>query len=638
MSSGDPHPEPTTLRRLLWGNPVLRKELRATSRHRRYYLLRLVFLAALTVFVVIAWQATTARRGINAIAYPQIIQYPALDASFLMAEIGKAVVRQVTWFVFVAAQVVMLVLCSSVVSSEITARTLPALLSTPLSYFQIVWGKLMGRLSHVLTLVFCTVPLLAMVRIFGGVEWSFVINAALLTIAAALFIGAIAIYQSVRYRKPGTAILMTLYTAVLWQVGFFLLAMVLSLAAGFLLANLLREPLLSEMVSRDIHFLTMPNHAMLVCDRYMRNPVGTNWSWLLSPLTLLTMFAFAVLYLRAACKRIRALAHEKQTEGIPRHLRETAETAPAAATTPATPRKRSRWSLRRKPSTTIAPVGRWPVFWRETHGPLIKGTFPLLLLLAMSLIIAVFISLLMMEYPHTDTDLHAALVVTLLLAGLFLSLVLSAGTLAAQRQARTLDVLLTTTLGPRKLLRETVLAVYWRGKAIWMGLLGYLAIFSLLDQLHPMVLLHVTIIAAGSSLLVIGLGLYLSTRICSSMLSILTALAMFALAWGVVPATIDRAAGALMSVTSISYNDYQPVHLQAALADPFGAATTVVRGAPGTQSKSNSHQSALAYWFANADVLHGREATARLALTAAVYAAIAAGLLRSARRRIRHMT
>jgi ABC-type transport system involved in multi-copper enzyme maturation permease subunit len=243
--------------------------------------------------------------------------------------------------------------------------------------------------------------------------------------------------------------------------------------------------------------------------------------------------------------------------------------------------------LRKTPAAQrpfFSPVGRWPVFWREIHGPLVKGLLPFALMFVFVLFATVYVTFFLNTLDESRTAPHVVVVSILLGAGLFMSLVLAASTLASQRQARSLGVLLTTPISTFVILRDTVLAVLWRTRVIWMILLGHLALFSLLGHLHPLVIVHMLMIIAGSSLLVVGLGLFISSRVRSPMLSILTTLVLFVLVWIVVPATSGRIVAVIGQLTDTPTH-MVTAHLGTPLqTNPFLLTGVAIDGAPGHRS------------------------------------------------------
>ncbi|MHC4155924.1 MAG: hypothetical protein ACYST6_13500 [Planctomycetota bacterium] len=116
--------------------PIFDKELRISSRRKRNYVLRSAYLVLLTVFLVLVWFRAVSYSG------------SALFRASRMAEAGQTVVTFIVWFQFCALQLVAAVMLSTAISDEIYSRTLGLLMTTPISSFQIVMGKLLSRLLH----------------------------------------------------------------------------------------------------------------------------------------------------------------------------------------------------------------------------------------------------------------------------------------------------------------------------------------------------------------------------------------------------------------------------------------------------------------------------------------------------------
>ena len=145
--------------------PSLAKELRSTSRRARHYVLRFVYVSVLALFVAAAWLGWT-RPGASV---------SPLYAASRMSEAGKQIIVWVVWFQFFAAQLAAIVLMSTSVSGEVSRRTLGVLMTTPLTGLQIVMGKLLGGTCQLLGLLAISFPVLAVVRVFGGVPWGYVV-------------------------------------------------------------------------------------------------------------------------------------------------------------------------------------------------------------------------------------------------------------------------------------------------------------------------------------------------------------------------------------------------------------------------------------------------------------------------------
>ena len=134
--------------------PVFTKELRVTSRRLRFHALRLGYLALLAVFVALVWMAQVRWFDVQSTAY---------NVS-RMAQAGKSITAAIVRFQFYTAQLLAVILLSTSISGEIYQRTLGVLMTTPITAFQIVFGKLASKLLQLVILLLVSLPLLAMVR------------------------------------------------------------------------------------------------------------------------------------------------------------------------------------------------------------------------------------------------------------------------------------------------------------------------------------------------------------------------------------------------------------------------------------------------------------------------------------------
>ncbi|UCE46783.1 MAG: ABC transporter permease subunit, partial [Phycisphaerales bacterium] len=177
---------------LSWlAGPIFEKELRVSSRRRRNYVLRFGYVALLTVFVAYAWSMTTRSGGSGSAVY-QLSRMP---------EVGKHVIRTVVWFQFIAIQLIAVLMMSTAISEEIQRRTLGVLMTTPIASFQIVFGKLLSKLLQLILLLAISLPLLAIVRVFGGVPWGYVTSSLCVTLTAAVFAGVLSLLFSTCTRQ-----------------------------------------------------------------------------------------------------------------------------------------------------------------------------------------------------------------------------------------------------------------------------------------------------------------------------------------------------------------------------------------------------------------------------------------------------
>jgi ABC-type transport system involved in multi-copper enzyme maturation permease subunit len=183
--------------------PIFTKELRLASRRHRSYWMRIVFVFLLTALLISIWH--------NFIG----MQTSGLKALSRMAMAGQAVTISVIWFEFVVFQIVVGVILSSCISDEIHCRSLGVLMTTPVTSVQIVVGKLLSHLCQIGLLLGITLPVLAMIRVFGGVPWHYLVVSLTLVFCRCLFVGSLSLLFSIYTRRAYVAILATGLTVVL---------------------------------------------------------------------------------------------------------------------------------------------------------------------------------------------------------------------------------------------------------------------------------------------------------------------------------------------------------------------------------------------------------------------------------------
>ncbi|MHC4435237.1 MAG: ABC transporter permease subunit, partial [Planctomycetota bacterium] len=195
--------------------PIFAKELRVSSRRCRNYVLRFLYLSLLTGLLGMVWLALIDRGG------------SGLFRASRMAEAGKMVIMCTVWFQFCVTQVVAVVMLSTSISDEVYNRTLGLLMTTPISGFQIVMGKLLSKLLQLILLLSISLPVLAIVRVFGGVPWGYVVSSLCVTLTTMIFFGSLSLLFSVFTRRVYIVIIATV-------LALFLILAVLPYFAGVL--------------------------------------------------------------------------------------------------------------------------------------------------------------------------------------------------------------------------------------------------------------------------------------------------------------------------------------------------------------------------------------------------------------------
>ena len=179
--------------------PIFAKELRCASRRKRNYLLRVAYLGALLLFLLFAYAITRESYGPRGPS-ARVQQQEQLGQLFFMF---------FSLFCVGAMGLIGPVLTSTAINEERLHKTLHVLLMTPLTAWQIVAGKLFSRLLTALTLIGLSLPVLALVRLLGGVELQQMIAVICLCAVVALTTAALGLLLSVIVHRSYAVILLS---------------------------------------------------------------------------------------------------------------------------------------------------------------------------------------------------------------------------------------------------------------------------------------------------------------------------------------------------------------------------------------------------------------------------------------------
>jgi len=462
--------------------PIFDKELRVASRKRRYYLLRFAYVCLLMLMTLQVWYVVTQSGGTSAVVRMS-----------RLGEAGQTIIVAVVWFQFVTAQLLAAVLLSDAISSELRQRTLEGLLVTPVGALHIVLGKLLSRLLQIVLLLAISLPVLAVVRVLGGVPWDFLVSGLCLTLSAAVFAGSLSLLYSTARRYAFQAVVVVgVWYLVIWvivpgvlmslsRVGY-----LRSVNMGFLLS--LTDPCLA-LLSRT--------QALLRASRGATASAPLLWQ-------CLTILAAAAFLLLLSVRKVRRLALVDRS-GSSRE----AQAGRRGGRLARARQKRAREPIRR--------VQGMPLVWKELSLPRFQARREILFLIILWVAVAVFI---FVAVGFFGPGVYAgSFIPIVILQWLFLIRlgVAAAGAVTREKEARTWPILLATPLSDAQIVKGKAWAAFRRN----MLLLGPLALFYLLamfsgptHQLGP--LLYLAMIAgslAGAVVFLLGFGLYLSTRL-----------------------------------------------------------------------------------------------------------------------------
>lgn len=581
---------------------IFAKELRVSSRRKRHYWVRFAYLILLTLFVGLVWMEqgrSLSGRGVFSVSR--------------MAEVGKSVTIVILLFQFIAIQLVAVIQLSPSISGEIRARTLGALLSTPLTSGQIVLGKLLSGLWNLLLLLALSLPLLAIVRVFGGVPWDLVVGGICVTVTSAVFVAAVAILVSIFCRQTYVAILATMAVlGVLFALIPFLLFLILD---SLDLYSLMRDFREGWHYVHPVGALSDILNSLAYPGRGWRG--GSAFVWPVHCVVMLVasgvVLVLCVLLVRRVAFR-RAMGGGRRRE--PRHA-----AAGLAAVTGA-------WAdlgrYRR-----IRHINGSPILWKELRRPLLKsrkwrwgaGAAVLGLLGLIYLLLAA-------ENDLTDDDTQIVFALVFVMAGVLVTAVLSATAVSGERESRTLPLLLCSDLAETHIIFGKGLGVARRTLPTWALLFVHLLLFCLFGALIPLVVFQMAIIVTCVVVFLTGSGLYFSTVFRRTTGAVAANLALGLALWAIVPLIMALALDAARVSDS-------PVEIYLG-ANPFVQTVVVVEAGASRRPPSRR-------WGGRGrryDWPHGREnardTTLLLFLSLLVHGSVGAGLARMAASRLRY--
>ena len=522
--------------------PIFEKELRVSSRRRRNYVLRFGYLGLLTISLVLTWLAYVPRGGTGVYGISR------------MAEAGKAITVCLVWFQFIAAQLVGLTMLSTSISDEVYNRTLGLLMTTPISSFQIVTGKLFSKLLQLLLLLAISLPLLAIVRVFGGVPWGYVISSLCITVTAVVFVGLLSLFFSIFSRRAYVVIILTTLTL---GVTFLLLPFL----AAYMLHRVMSEGTLFSIFTFPNPYFTLFFNTMLMMEpRAMMGGFAFYW-----PVHCGVMLGASGLLLFLSVLLVRRVGLRQATgqSGVsPRKRRGDREAGVASLEQP-------RFAV--APRRVRGPAVLWkelrfPVFGRRKIGTLIA--------IAVGLIV-LFITYALCANENILDDEQIQVMYAVIFAGLgmLFTIIIPATCITSEKESQCWPLLLATTLTGWQVIFGKFGGVLRRCLPIWCVLFGHIVLFTLTGVIHPVAIIQCAILVAWILAFLCGAGLYFSARFRHTTTAVIANFALAASVWGLAPLLMVVIAG--ITGTRAGY-DWAVAYID---TNPFVHAGILVGGA-----------------------------------------------------------
>jgi len=550
--------------------PIFGKELRVTSRKKRSYALRVAYLGLLLLSLLMVYAAQGRQYG----GIAQQAQH--------QAELGSLFFFAFSIFCVCTMGLIPPVLTSTAIGSEKLAKTLPVLMMTPISTWQIVTGKLLSRLLAALTLMGLSLPVLALVRLLGGVELEQMIAVLCLCTSFALSSAAVGLLYSTFINRAYAVILLAYATQLF-----------LYLFVPMIVGLFIEHTLQSGMTFLNIMLSSHPVAAAVAIaepDISGRMPVTIHWE-----ICCLLQVAFAAVLLTLSGLALRRVARREgeRATGLPPEAYDPAPvvslalpppplaasrigdaasrigdasaptTAGAASSTGTAPIREAASGSSAAPITPPplppapvpvvpyrTPAARarssrevWdnPILWREIRRPLLTRRW-----MRVTATVAC-IALLLLTYAAMgasrmyDESRHEEQIgFAIVFSGLFwlLIAVLSATAIASEKESDTWTLLLATPVSGSAVVWGKVAGLLRR--LVWPTVLvaAHFVLFTLIGHVPIVTTAFVLWVMITFNSIWIATGLYLSLRMRRVTFAVITNLMLAVAAYAVVPAVL----------------------------------------------------------------------------------------------------
>ncbi len=475
--------------------PIFDKELRVSSRRRRNYVLRFLYVTFFATLATLVWVEAVPRGSTSVFQVSR------------MSRAGQTIILFIVWFQFIGTQMISIVTLSTAISDEIYNKTLGLLMTTPIGSLQIVLGKLLSKLLQLVLLLGITLPLLAIVRVFGGVPWNFLICGLAVTLTTALALGCLSLFFSIFTRRAHTVIIGSFVTAG----GFFILVPLLSLLMFHRVYN-------EQTIIRKVAYVNPYLVLSEATDSMMsaRGGLFTNW-----PAHCGIALAGSALLLLLATIFVRKVAL-RQATGQDVILIGKGKV-----------KTRTRKSVSDRLRRVVGP----PVFWKERRTPWLGRFSVLRLVLALLVVglVALTYILCWRENMLGDEEVQMAYVIVFTSLGVLFTMVQPATGITSEKESRAWPILLTTTVSSWEILWGKFFGAVRRSSAAWVPLFAHVLLFTLVGFIHPMGIVQLAILAGWVTFFLCGTGLYFSTRLKRTTTAVVSNVALAAGIWAIIP-------------------------------------------------------------------------------------------------------
>jgi ABC-type transport system involved in multi-copper enzyme maturation permease subunit len=190
---------------------IIVKELRGRMRGRRAFIILTLYVLLLAAF---AWMS----QQVHEAQVAGTSSYGG-QATYGSATVGRGIFGDLLMLQTLMIAVLAPAATAGAISSEREHQTLDLLAMTPISSLAIVLGKLLSALAWVFVLILASIPVTALVFVFGGVAPDDVVRGYAVLFATVIGLGSIGIFFSALTRRTGAATGLTFVVTIALVLG-----------------------------------------------------------------------------------------------------------------------------------------------------------------------------------------------------------------------------------------------------------------------------------------------------------------------------------------------------------------------------------------------------------------------------------
>lgn len=192
--------------------PVLLYDLIRMTRRGRYFLLRILYGAALLLLLYMTFESTL---GIHSASAP----------SNALANFAAQFFYNFMLLQFFAVLLLTPAYVGGAIAEEKVRQTMDYLLTTDLKNREIILGKLVSRLANLVLFFLAGLPILSLIQLFGGISPELLWSGFAATLLSLVSLSSISLWFSTQAKKPRDAIVLSYLLVICYYAGWGLIVL-----------------------------------------------------------------------------------------------------------------------------------------------------------------------------------------------------------------------------------------------------------------------------------------------------------------------------------------------------------------------------------------------------------------------------